>query len=228
VVTATDDAWRPLKPLTSFEPITVSPPSAGEIFHKHLERTHPADAACWAGQADISRILSGASPADAARLADLAHNVLSTGSDDPVRETIAAYNNWSVHLSDWSRTNRDGYIRALLIVAAALGEARTETVFSAADRLADLVQLTREPGGGLAGDGVANLIATIQAKEMEGGRLCLPRPAYSESVLDLVSQDRPHLRRALKAMAHRASREIRRPRYRERGIWLHHAGHPAW
>jgi len=198
VVTATDSAWRPLKTLTSFEPITVPPPSAGEIFRKHLERTHPADAARWAGQPDISRILSGASPADAVRLADLAGDVLTAGSDEPVRDTIAAYNNWSVHLSDWFRTNHDGYIRALLIAAAALGEARTETVFAAADYLADLVRLAREPGGGLAGDGVTNLIATIQAKEIDGGRLCLPRPAYPESVLDLVWQDRPHLRRALR------------------------------
>jgi hypothetical protein len=198
VVTATAGAWTQLQGRTSFEEVSLSPPSAVEIFHKHLTRANPADVPRWAWDSEIARLLSDASPADAVRLADLARDVLSTGSDDPVGDTIAAYGNWSGHLSAWFGKHSHAYHRALLIAAAALGEARTETVFGAADDLAARVNLFREPGGGLAGEGVAGLIGKIEAKEVGNGRISLRRPAYPESVLDLVWQDRPHLRTELK------------------------------
>jgi hypothetical protein len=198
VVTATTGAWTQLQGRTSFEEVSLSPPSAVEIFHKHLTRTNPADVPSWAWDSEITELLSDASPADAVRLADLARDVLSTGSDDPVGDTIAAYGNWSGHLGAWFGKHSDAYHRALLIAAAALGEARTETVFGAADDLAARVNLLREPGGGLAGEGVAGLIGKIEAKEVGNGRISLRRPAYPESVLDLVWQDRPHLRTELK------------------------------
>jgi hypothetical protein len=198
VVTATTDAWTQLQGRTSFEEVSLSPPSAMEIFHKHLTHANPGDVPRWAWDSEITKLLGDASPADAVRLADLARDVLSTGSDDPVGDTIAAYGNWSGHLSAWFGKHSDVYHRALLIAAAALGEARTETVFGAADALGTRVNLLREPGGGLVGEGVAGLIGKIEAKEVGNGRISLRRPAYRESVLDLVWLDRPHLRTELK------------------------------
>jgi hypothetical protein len=198
VVTATPDAWTQLQGRTSFEEVSVSPPSAAEIFHRHLTHANPADVPRWAWDTEIMKLLSDASPVDAVRLADLARDVVSTGSDDPVGDTIAAYGNWSGHLSAWFGKHNDAYHRALLIAAAALGEARTETVFGAADALGTRVNLRREPGGGLVGEGVAGLIGKIEAKEVGNGRIILRRPAYRESVLDLVWLDRPHLRTELR------------------------------
>jgi len=198
VVTATAGAWTQLQGRTSFEEVSLSPPGAVEIFHKHVTRANPADVPRWAWDSEITKLLSDASPADAVRLADLARDVLTTGSDDPVGDTIGAYGNWSGHLAAWFGKHSDAYHRALLIAAAALGEARTETVFGAADDLASRVNLLREPGGGLAGEGVAGLIGKIEAKKVGNGRISLRRPAYPESVLDLVWQDRPHLRIELK------------------------------
>lgn len=198
VVMATVGAWTQLQGRTSFEEVSLTPPHAEEIFHKHLAHANPADIPSWAWDPEITKLLGDASPADAVRLAGLARDVLSTGSDDPVGETIAAYGNWSGHLGAWFGENGDAYHRALLIAAAALGEARTETVFGAADDLAARVNLLREPGGGLAGEGVAGLIGKIEAKKVGNGRISLRRPAYPESVLNLVWQDRPHLRTDLK------------------------------
>lgn len=198
VVTATTGAWMQLQGRTSFEEVSLSPPSAEQIFHKHLTSANPADVPHWAWDPEITKALSDASPADAARLADLARDVLSAGSVDPVGDTISAYGNWSGHLGAWFGKHGDAYQRALLLAAAALGEARTETVFGAADALATRVNLLRAPGGGLAGEGVAGLIGKIEAKEVGNGRISLRRPAYPESVLDFVWLDRPHLRTELK------------------------------
>jgi hypothetical protein len=186
VVTATTGAWMQLRGRTSFEEVSISPPSAEQIFHKHLTNANPADVPRWAWDPEITKALSDASPADAARLADLARDVLSAGSVDPVGDTISAYGNWSGHLGAWFGQHGDAYQRALLLAAAALGEARTETVFAAADALSTRVNLLREPGGGLAGEGVAGLIGKIEAKEVGNGRISLRRPAYPESVLDFV------------------------------------------
>lgn len=198
VVTATADVWRQLQGRTSFEDVALSPPSSTEIFQKHLARVYPAEIPHWAWDSRITGILADASPADAARLATLVHDVVSARSEDPVGDTLDAYNNWSAHLTAWFGKNSDPYHRALLIAAAALGEARTETVFGAATLLANLVSLEQEPGGGLAGNGVTGLIGTIEAVETGNGRIRLRRAAYTDSVLDLVWHERPHLRAELR------------------------------
>lgn len=198
VVTVTAGAWMRLHDRTSFKDVAIAPPSALEIFRKRLTRAHLTSVPHWAWDSRITGLLEDASPEDAVRLAALVSEVLTAGSDNPVEDTLEAYNNWSADLAAWFGKNSDAYHRALLIAAAALGEARTETVFGAATRLADLVSLVREPGGGLAGDGVTGLIGTIDAKQTSNGRIRLRRAAYSESVLDLVWRERPHLRAELR------------------------------
>lgn len=198
VVTVTNAAWALLQPQTSLSMVAVSPPGSMDIFWSHLTRAYNEDSSGWIDREDVRRALDGASPSDAARLARLAHEMLSTGSSDPVQDALDAYRDWSDTLDTWFKEHRSSYLRALLIAAAALGEARAEAVFGAADELAALVQLDREPGGGLAGEGVARLIDTIGAKETSNGRIRLPRPDYPESVLNFAWRDRPHLRRDLK------------------------------
>jgi hypothetical protein len=70
-------------------------------------------------------------------------------------------------------------------------------VFSAAERLADLVGLPREPGGALVGPDVGELVGRIHA-ELHGRSVRFARPAYGQSVLDHVWQQRPHLQSALR------------------------------
>lgn len=198
VVTATAAAWALLQPQTSLSMVTVSPPGSMDIFWSHLTRTYNENSSGWIDHDGVKRALDGASPPDAARLARLAHEMLSTGSPNPVQDALDAYHDWSDTLDTWFKEHRSSYLRALLISVAALGEARAESVFGAADELTTMVQLDREPGGGLAGEGVARLIDTIGAKVTSNGRIRLPRPDYPESVLNFAWRDRPHLRRDLK------------------------------
>lgn len=198
VVTATSTVWNTLRARAAFREVAVSPPGATQIFQKHLAPAYPDEATRWPGETEVAHVLAGASPADAARLAGIARDVLSAGSDDPVGDTLSAYRNWTGQLATWFMNHDDGYQRALLISAGALGKARTETIFGAADFLADQVQLVRQSGGGLVGDGAAALIDVIEAKRIGNGEVCLPRPDYPESVLNFVWRDRPHLRRDLR------------------------------
>ena len=195
VITTAEEVWNLLELRNRIASVSVRPPSPIDVFRSHLEHVRPSAAGHWTGHPEVLNILDGVSPADSTRLASLADAVLSSGSErDPVQEATAAYKNWSDELKTWFATNENGYHRALLIAAAALNEADAATVFVAANQLSRLVELPRDPGGGLVGNGVAKLLGQIGAEETKDGRIRLPRPAYATSVLDHVWLDRPHLR----------------------------------
>lgn len=199
VVTATPEAWNMLEVQTGMSAVTVRPPDSVDIFRSHLEYIRPGEAGRWGADPEIMTILDGASPADAARLAELADASLSSATgDDAIHQTIAAHKNWTTELAKWFRSNQEGYPRALLIAAAALSGADAATVLDAADQLIETVKLPHPPGGGLVGDDVTTLLGQIGAILTQDGRVLLPRPAYAASVLDHVWHDRPHLRADLR------------------------------
>ena len=199
VVTATREGWRALGPRTAVDPIFVQPPPAAAVFGAHLNRLRAGEAGRWINHQGVLDALNGAEPGDAVRLADLADASLASASgEDAVQQALNAYRNWSTQLATWFKENDEGHLRALLISAAALHNAEASTVFAAADRLIEAVKLQRPSGGGLVGDGVTELLRAIGADLTDDGRICLPRPAYPQSILDHVWDDRPHLRADLK------------------------------
>jgi hypothetical protein len=200
IITATPDAWNTVELRTTVASVNIGPsPSPVDIFRSHLDHFRDNEADRWAEHPDILEVLHHATPADAVRLASLASAVLTSGSaSDPVREAVSAYQNWSEELATWFKENEDGYVRALLIAAAALDEADAASVFDAANHLSQKVGLSHAPGGGLVGRGIKGLLGQIEAEPTTDGRVRLPRPAYASSVLDHVWTDRPQLRAILR------------------------------
>jgi hypothetical protein len=199
VVTATSTAWGSLGPETGMLPIPVHAASPIAVFSSHLNHHHADEAGHWIGHPSVLAVLENAVPGDAVRLADLADASLrSAHGEAAIEQALDAYRNWTAQLATWFKVNDAGYPRALLIAAAALNGAEASTVFEAADRLSQVVKLLRPAGGGLVGGGVKELLVQIDADLTDDGRIRLPRPAYAESILDHVWNDRPHLRDDLK------------------------------
>ena len=194
VVTSTSAAWSALGPQTGMEAVFVRPPSSVAVFSSHLDHLRDDEAGRWTSHQEVLLVLNDAEPSDAVRLAELANASLAFASgEDAIQQALAAYRNWTAQLAEWFKNNDEGYPRALLIAAAALNEAEAATVFEAADRLSQTVKLPRPPGGGLVGDGVTRLLEQIGADLTDDGRIRFLRPAYPESILDHVWDDRPHL-----------------------------------
>jgi hypothetical protein len=198
-VTATRAAWNAFGPQTGMVAVPVQPPRSAAVFGSHLRHRRSDEAERWISHRDVLDVLQDAEPGDAVRLAELADASLASASgEDAIQQALNAYRNWSAQLSGWFKENDEGYSRALLISAAALNGAEASTVFAAADRLSQAVKLQRPSGGGLIGDGVAELLVQIGADLTDDGRIRLPRPAFPESILDYVWGDRPHLRADLR------------------------------
>jgi hypothetical protein len=192
-------AWSRLGQPAGLAQVVVTQPSPIDVFRSHLEYECPGKGDPEAGRGEVAKVLDGASPADAVRLARLAVATMSSGSAiDSIAEAIDAYHNWEAELEAWFQTHPDGYQRALLIAAAVLNESDAAAVFKATDLLCGTVRLPRPEGGGLVGEGSSKLLEWIGAEPAEGGRIRLPRPAYPISVLDHVWRDRPQLRADLK------------------------------
>ncbi len=199
MVVATWGAWNQLGQPIWLSPVVVTQPPAAEVFRLHLEYECPGKADPETRRANVAKVLDGAGPTDAVRLARLVVAAISSGSaTDPITEAITAYHNWETELKAWFQKYPDGYQRALLIAAAVLNEADAAAVFKAADLLCGAVGLSRPEGAGLVGEGSEKLIERIGATGIGDGRIRLPRPAYPISVLDHVWDDRPQLRADLK------------------------------
>jgi hypothetical protein len=200
LITATPGAWNALELRATVTSVNVGPSADPvAIFRSHLDHLCHGEGDRWAVEPEVLKILDGASPADAVRLAGLANAVLTSGSvPDPVREAVSAYQNWSEELAKWFKENEGGYVRALLIAAAALDETDAASVFDAADHLSQKAGLPRAPGGGLVGHGIKGLLDEIDAEPTADGRVRLPRPDYASSVLDHIWTDRPQLRASLR------------------------------
>lgn len=198
VVRAREDSWLALRLSSDAVHVTrLTPPPAIKVFTHHLAgATSGPVADAWARHEQVTRHLADM-PADGARLA-----AIVARTDEPhlpvdqyVGPVVEEYTNWVEQLADWfgKATGQDGgYRRALLLAAAALEGAPAPTVFAAADNLAKIVGLDRQPGGALVGPDASQQIDEINA-ELRGRAITFARSAYADSVLDHVWTQRPQL-----------------------------------
>jgi len=183
--------------------IRVTPPPAAAVFWSHLaSMTSGPVADAWAQHQRVVSTLATATPSDGVRLARIVAETaaVTVPEEQRVDQVMAEYSNWAAELAEWFQQTAQqdgGYARALLLASAALEGAPAATVFVAADRLATLVGLSREPGGALVGPDVRELVGRINA-ELHDRSIRFPRPAYGQSVLDHVWEERPHLQSALR------------------------------
>jgi hypothetical protein len=207
IVRAREHSWRALGlSEDALRTVRVTPPPAVTVFQFHLASiTSGPVADAWAQHESILGALAVAAPADGVRLARIVAETaaVTAPGEQCVDQVIAEYSNWAAELAEWFRqTSRSddsdvGYARALLLAAAALEGAPAATVFVAADRLANLVGLERQSGGALVGPDVRELVQSIHA-ELRDRSIRFPRPAYGQSVLDHVWDQRPHLQSKLR------------------------------
>ncbi|HVB41149.1 MAG TPA: hypothetical protein VNF47_00405 [Streptosporangiaceae bacterium] len=204
VVRARERSWRALGPNDDVLPaIGLTPPPAISVFRAHLAlRTSAPVADAWARYEQIGGLLCTAAPPDGVRLARIVAetSTVQVPGEQQLTQVVATYRNWAAELATWFRESAGqagAYRRALLLAAAALEGAPAATVFAAADRLAGITGLPREPGGALAGPDASELVSQIQA-ELRDASIRFARPAYGTSVLDHVWSQRPHLRADLR------------------------------
>jgi hypothetical protein len=200
VVRARGDSWRTLGlSADALRVLRLTAPSAIQVFRSHLTRmTSPQVADAWAQYELVVHNLATASPPDAVRLAGIAAetSAATLPFEQQIGQAIAEYRNWADQLAElFQRTDgpEGAYRRALLLAAASLEGAPAATVFAAADRLAKIVELPREPGGALAGPDASELVDQIQAELRQDRTIRFARPAYGTSVLDHVWSQRPQL-----------------------------------
>jgi hypothetical protein len=207
VVRAREDSWRALGLSEGvLRTVRVAPPPAVTVFQFHLaSMTSEPIADAWAQHERIAGALAAAIPADGVRLARIVAETaaVTLPEEQLIDQVMAEYSNWASDLAELFRQTarpddrEGGYVRALLLAAAALEGASAATVFVAADRLASLVGLQRQPGGALVGPDVRELVQGIHA-ELHDRSIRFPRPAYGQSVLDHVWDQRPHLQSKLR------------------------------
>jgi hypothetical protein len=207
IIRAREHSWRALGLSEDvLRTIRLTPPSAVTVFQFHLASMSSGPVAdAWAQHDRVVRVLAAAIPADGVRLARIVAETaaVTVPEEEQVDQVMGEYSNWAAELAEWFRKtarqdDRDaGYKRALLLAAAALEGAPAATVFVAADQLASLVGLQRQPGGALIGPDVRELVEGIHA-DLHDRSIRFPRPAYGQSVLDHVWDQRPHLQSALR------------------------------
>jgi hypothetical protein len=204
VVRAHDRSWRALGLSEDALHIThLTNPPARSVFRRHLATmTSEPVAEDWEQRELIGHHLAGATPPDGVRMAKIVAKTIATqiSADQQLSRVISEYTNWKAELAAWFEKTTGpghGYERALLLAAAALEGAPASTVFAAADGLARIVELPREPGGPLAGADASELVNQIEA-ELRVRSIWFTRPAYATSVLDHVWNQRPQLHKDLR------------------------------
>lgn len=204
VVRAHERSWRALGLSNdALHAIHLTSPPALSVFRRHLAAmTSEPAAEDWEQREPICRHLAAATPPDGVRMAHIVAKTIPAqiSVDQQLNQVISEYTNWAAELAAWFQKTTGpghGYKRALLLAAAALEGAPASTVFTAADGLARIVELPREPGGPLAGADASELVRQIEA-ELKDRSIRFPRPAYAASVLDHVWHQRPQLHKDLR------------------------------
>jgi hypothetical protein len=199
VVRASDDSWRSLSLGDAVHVTPLAAPGAISVFRTHLAAmTSVPVAEDWAQREQIDRCLAAAAPQEGVRMAQITAktSTLQIPDEQKVSQVIAEYTNWKDQLAEWFRKSTGpecGYQRALLLAVAALEGAPAATVFAAADALAKIVELPRQPGGALAGPDANELVGQAEAQLKHDASIDFARPAYGNSVLDHVWSQRPQL-----------------------------------
>ncbi|MQA94117.1 MAG: hypothetical protein GEV11_05515 [Streptosporangiales bacterium] len=200
LVLVTDEVtWRRLslahQELTA---VNVAQPDAKEVYRRHLAHRMIGDD--WPEWPEGLRLLTGARPGDAARLASLVAEArragLAGGDPDEQRRAVkSAYLGWSTELTRWFGGHRGPHDRVLLITVAALQPIPGDTALACAVPLAAAMG---EPGteGRLGWPSVTELPTRLDAVTGEEG-LRFPRPGYARAVLEHVWEEYPLVREHL-------------------------------
>lgn len=181
--------------------VYLRPAESRAIFAQHLGHLRSsALAEKWGLDPSIRGSLDGTSPADAARLAELADRSITArpeaSFDDQVSEALGAFKNWTTALDQWfgRPVEKPGqpYARVMLLAAAVLDGRSAASVFTAARALEERLDIPHQSGHGL-GDNPATAQAEDITARLDAGRISFTRPAYAEAVLDYIWERWPQL-----------------------------------
>lgn len=183
--------------------VSLPPPPAAAVLRRHLlaDGLSEEQGDWWLSREEVRRLLDGASPADAERLAVIILDTEASAqrSDDPadrVPVIESAYKSWRDQLAVWIAANPDLRTRCLLIALAAIEGADTAAVLAAADALAEAVGVPASPGWPLTAPTSQERIDGVDARPV-GDRLQFRRPLYGPAVLDFAWDAWPPLRPVL-------------------------------
>ncbi|PSK95738.1 hypothetical protein CLV63_114171 [Murinocardiopsis flavida] len=185
--------------------LPVTAPSGMAVLRSHLSVIHPTvDADILEAHPGMVDALTTASPASAARMAELAYEAHRTGppenTDAWISMTLAAYQNWHTQLAAWFAEHRsDGsiYERVLLAAVAMLEGAPADEVLIAASRLAERLGVEPADPTGISGLGLASSLDAVKAKVASDRTVMFTDLAYAPAVLDYLWQEHPLVREPL-------------------------------
>lgn len=203
VIIATPDECRALDP-DDDAVVPIVGPNAKAVFRSHLacatDRNYADKYAAYPG---IEEALQSATPREATRLASLARKRAKDKdptSEEAMEQVLAEYverANADVRaLFGNTSTDQDEYRQALALAVSALEGTRADTVFSAADKLVEALELEKYPGRGSFGPGASKLLSCIDAVSADGV-VHFRRPDYALPVLDYAWRDHVYLRKHL-------------------------------
>lgn len=211
-VVATDTTWAQLGALRDGPVLRVGTPPAGQVLDRRLRRLCPGLDLRWlVDEPQISELLTGAPPAEAVRLAQLAADVLTSSgaltgtgalagtgagitADSPlgkevVSALLSAYHNWEAELTTWFHRHAESRQRAFLVATAALEGSNAGQVLGAAEALDLRLTGGQEPAG-LRHAGARALVADVGAVFEDGTNVRFRRARYAQAVIDFVITDR--------------------------------------
>ncbi|MEU1730830.1 hypothetical protein [Streptosporangium sp. NPDC020145] len=172
--------------------VTVEPPPANAVYRSHLARRGLFDSP-WQDWSGGTRLLWGASPGDAARLARIVYEVSRRGGDE--HEVERAYLGWAEELRKWFGSHPGLLDQTLMIAAATITPADETQVYGAASSLARHLEITLA-GGGLAWTPTTGLSELLDA-ERDEDQIVFRRYGYAESLLPHVFAEYPLARMEL-------------------------------
>ncbi|MBP0458982.1 hypothetical protein [Streptomyces montanisoli] len=199
-VLAATEPWRHASKGTDRLAHRLPLPPPEEVLRAHLERTPPpVKSDRWIGASEVTAGIKDGPPAKVARWAEAIREAecLDLKKEKPfkdlVHEVVQAVEDWRAELLDWHTRHEDSAHRNYLLAAAVLNGAPVETVYGAADTLAQALGESPPPRHGQQGLGVIALTDAIDAYVTDDDTLRFRRIGYGEAVVDYFWADRPHL-----------------------------------
>ncbi|REK88092.1 hypothetical protein DY245_23415 [Streptomyces inhibens] len=156
------------------------------MLRAHLEKaTPPVKAARWLDDSEIAEGIAGMPPAEVVEWARAICEAeyLDPDGDTPfedlVDEVVQASEDWRTRLLEWHTEHEDSDHRNYLLAAAVLDGAPVETIYAAAETLAEALGETPAPRPGQQGLGVIALTHAIKADLSDEDTVCFRGPATS-------------------------------------------------
>ncbi|MGX1855493.1 hypothetical protein [Streptomyces sp. NPDC055299] len=198
IVLTDTEAWRHASKGTDALAHALPLPASKEVLRAHLEKaTPPVKAARWLDDSKIAGGIAGRLPAEVVEWARAICEAEYLDPDgdfkDLVDAVVQAAEDWRTRLLEWHTQHEDSAHRNYLLAASVLDGAPVETIYAAAETLAEALGETPAPRPGQQGLGVIALTQEIKADLSDEDTVCFRRPGYVEAVVDYFWADRPHL-----------------------------------